>query len=159
MSVEVPRSSTPRPSIRQGTKTRPESLSSRSTIELIAAEIGAAEPGQVVLAAHVDVFEPAGRNAISIVDRLIASGPWRGETSGTYRREAREVVTNATTGRSSESAGPATEHGRTARRTLDFTRPTAAPTTIARGGRRSGILAWRRNGFAISFKLRLITSR
>ena len=54
--------------IRQGTKTRPESSSLRSMIELVAAEVGAAEPGEIVLAAHVNVFEPAGRNTIAIVD-------------------------------------------------------------------------------------------
>ena len=36
--------------------------------ELVAAEVRAAEPGEIVLAAHVNVFEPAGRNAIAIVD-------------------------------------------------------------------------------------------
>ena len=36
--------------------------------QLVAADVGAAEPRQVVLAAHVNLFEPAGRNAISIVN-------------------------------------------------------------------------------------------
>ena len=50
-------------------RTRGRNRSSlRSMIELVAAEIGAAEPGQVVLAAHVNVVEPAGRNAIAIVN-------------------------------------------------------------------------------------------
>ena len=54
--------------------------------ELIAAEIRAAEPGQVVLAAHVDVLESAGRNAISIVndESHQAHG---GANLGTFRRD------------------------------------------------------------------------
>ena len=37
--------------------------------QLVAAHVGAAVPGQFVLAAHVNLVEAAGRNAISIVNR------------------------------------------------------------------------------------------
>ena len=65
--------------------------------QLLAAEIGAAEPGEVVLAAHVDVFEPAGRNPIPIVDDE-SHQAHGGANLGTDRRSTARKLTNQATG-------------------------------------------------------------
>ena len=81
--------------------------------ELLAAEIGAAEPGDVVAAAHVDVFEPAWRNPFPIVDDE-SHQAHGGANLGTNRRSTGRNCTN----------GRPVPGGATAmfRRTLDSTR-------------------------------------
>ena len=68
ISVEVPTSSGPALADPPGNEHAAGVAFVPLDDQLIAAEIRAAEPGQIVLAAHVDVFESAGRNAIAIVN-------------------------------------------------------------------------------------------